>query len=96
MLKIMTEETMTPSQRYYQLHREEKISRDLARYHSRPDVIAKKEERERIRKEKGLFTKTSAEKEATRAEKERIRQEKLATALATKRKKNPQMEILPV
>lgn len=86
----MTEECMTPSQRYYQLHREEKNARDLARYHSRPDVIAKKAERERIRAEKGLIqtAETPEEKEAKRIEKERIRQEKLALALATKRKKN--------
>lgn len=71
---------MTSEMRYYYRNREEKIARDLARYHNNPEVIAKKEERERKRIEK------EAEKEAKRIEKERIRQEKLALAEATKRK----------
>jgi hypothetical protein len=82
----MTEESvedpkMPRHQRYYALHREEKIAKDLARYHNRPDVIAKKEERERKKSDK------EAEKEAKRIEKERIRQEKLELALATKQTK---------
>ena len=82
----MTEESqekMTPEQRYYYLHREEKIAKDLARYHSRPDVIAKKEEREKKKADK------EAEKDAKRIEKELIRQEKLKLALATKQIKKP-------
>lgn len=71
---------MTPEMRYYYRNREEKIARDLARYHSRPEVIAKKEERERKKAEK------EAEKEAKRIEKEQKRQEKLALAEATKRR----------
>ena len=71
---------MTSEMRYYYRNREEKIAKDLARYHNNPEVIAKKEERERKKAEK------EAEKEANRIEKERIRQEKLALAEATKRK----------
>ena len=71
---------MTPEMRYYYRNREEKIAKDLARYNNKPEVIAKREERERKRAEK------EAEKEAKRLEKERIRQEKLALAEATKRR----------
>jgi hypothetical protein len=80
--------TMTPEMRYYYRHRDEKIARDLARYHNRPDVIAKRGERERLRAEKQLKTEAEkmAKKEAKRMEKERIVQEKLALAEATKRK----------
>ena len=82
------EQTMTSEMRYYYRHREEKIARDLARYHNRPDVIAKKDERERKKAEKEAMTKAQqeAEKEAKRIEKERIRQAKLNMAEATKRK----------
>lgn len=72
--------TMTPEMRYYYRNREVKIAKDLARYHSKPEVIAKKLERERKRAEK------EAEKQAKREEKERIRQEKLALAISSKRK----------
>ena len=75
---------MTPEMRYYYRNREEKIAKDLARYHNNPEVIAKKEEKERKKAEKEAMK--QAEKEANRIEKERIRQEKLALAEATKRK----------
>jgi len=68
---------MPRHQRYYALHREQELARDKERYNNRPEVIAKREERERKKAEK------QAEKDAKRIEKERIRQEKLATALAT-------------
>lgn len=71
---------MTSEMRYYYRNREKKIARDLARYHNKPEVIAKREEREKKKAEK------EAEKEAKRIEKERIRQEKLILAEATKRK----------
>lgn len=79
----MAEETtqkMTSDMRYYYRNREERINIVKDRYHNNPEVIAKKEERERKRTEK------EAEKEAKRIEKERIRQEKLALAEATQRK----------
>lgn len=66
--------------RYYTLHREER----LAKYNSRPDIIAKREEREKKRQEK------EAEKAAKAAEKEATRQARLALALTTTRiKKSP-------
>ena len=90
MAEAEAEETqkMTSEMRYYYRNREEKIAKDLARYHNNPEVIAKKEERERKRIEKGAMKQAEkeAEKEAKRIEKERIRQEKLALAEATKRK----------
>jgi hypothetical protein len=67
---------MPRHQRYYALHREEK----LAKYHNNPAVIAKREERERKKAEK------EAEKEVKRLEKEKVRLEKLALAEATKQK----------
>jgi hypothetical protein len=73
--RVMTAE-MPRHQRFYALHREEK----LAKYHNNPEVIAKKEERERKKAEK------EAEKEAKRIEKEKKRQENLALALLTKQK----------
>jgi hypothetical protein len=75
--------TLTSEMRYYYRNREKKIAKDLARYHNKPEVIAKKEERERKRVER------EAEREAKRIEKERIRLEKLALALATKHPKMP-------
>jgi hypothetical protein len=79
---------MTSEMRYYYRNREEKIAKDLARYHNNPKVIAKREERERKKAEKEAMKQAEkeAEKEAKRIEKERIRQEKLALAEATKRK----------
>jgi hypothetical protein len=78
---------MTPAMRYYYRHREEKKAKDLARYHSKPEVIAKKEAREKLKAEKEAEkrAKKEAEKEAKRIEKERIRQEMTAIAEATKR-----------
>lgn len=85
-----TEETqkMTSEMRYYYRNREERINKVKDKYHNDPEVIAKREERERKRIEKGAMKQAEkeAEKEAKRIEKERIRQEKLALAEATKRK----------
>lgn len=85
---IETSKKMTKEQRYYALHREQKIAKDLERYHNRPDIIAKKEERERKKAEKGeqKAKKSMEEKELKRQEKERIRQEKLQLALQTSHK----------
>jgi len=72
----MTEEKeMNKYQRYYALHREQKLSK----YHSDPEVIAKREERERKKTEK------DAEKALKQQEREKKRQEKLQLALATKK-----------
>lgn len=72
---------MPRHQRYYALHREEK----LAKYHTNPEIIAKRQEREQKKIEK------EAEKEVKRLEKERIRIEKLTLAIATKQKSKPEM-----
>lgn len=45
-------EAMTPATRYYLLNREERLKKMSDRYHNRPDVIAKKAERERLKAEK--------------------------------------------
>ena len=82
MVEAEAEETqkMTSEMRYYYRNREERINKVKDKYHNDPEVIAKREERERKKAEK------EAEKEAKRLEKERIRQEKLALAETTKRK----------
>ena len=79
---------MTKEQRYYHLHREQKIAKDLERYHNRPDVIAKREERERKKAEKEAEKAKNKmeEKELKQQEKERIRQEKLQLALQSSHK----------
>jgi len=78
-----TEDQMPPTlsrgARYYRIHREERLEKNKARYASNPEVIAKREERERIRAEK------EAAKEAAKAERERKRQEKIALAKQTSR-----------
>jgi hypothetical protein len=81
-------QTMPRHQRYYALHREDKLAKDKERYNNKPEVIAKREERERkrIEKEAEKIAKKEAEKEEKRIEKERVRQEKLALALATSKK----------
>ena len=53
--------TLTRHQRYHALNREKRISYQLERYYNNPDVIAKREERERKKAEK------EAEKEAQKA-----------------------------
>jgi hypothetical protein len=74
-------------QRYHALNREKRISYQLQRYYSNPDVIAKREERER-NKEKNAAEKEArkaAEKEAKQQEKKRKQDERTALALATKK-----------
>lgn len=73
------QEKITPSMRYYLLHKDEKNAKALARYHSKPDVIAKKEERERKKAEKEV------EKEMKRQEREKKQQERIQIAMETKR-----------
>ena len=71
---------MNKYQRYYALHRDDKLSK----YHNDPEVIAKREEKERKKAEK------NAEERTKQQEKERIRQEKLQLALATKKSNKKQ------
>lgn len=87
--EIMVTE-MTPQERYYLIHHNECLARAREKYNQRPDVIARRQERERIRAEKGQ--KTTAEKEAERAvkriEKAKKMEEKRIAALNTKRKQS--------
>ena len=79
-IKITMEEiTLTRHQRYHALNREKRISYQLERYYNNPDVIAKREERERKKAEK------EAEKTAKQQEKKRKQDERTALALATKK-----------
>ena len=77
------EQKMPRHQRYYALHREEKLAKLRENYNNNPAVIAKRKEKEKIKAEKGQSVETAEEKVAKRAEKERIRQEKLELAKAT-------------
>ena len=88
----MTEEKeMNKNQRYYILHREECNALRLARYHNNPEVIARREEKERKKAEKEAAK--QAEKEAAKealklrkkAEREEKHKEKMQLALATKK-----------
>jgi hypothetical protein len=83
---LTTDETqkMTSEMRYYYRNREDKIEKVKARYNNNPEVIAKREEKERKRAEKGA--EKLLEKEAKRIEKEKKTQEKQVLAEATKRK----------
>jgi len=74
------EETITPAARFYRLHRDEQLAKKKLEYQNRPDVIAKREERERKKAEK------ESEKEAKQAEKNKKVQERIAIAVETKRK----------
>jgi len=71
--------TLTKHQRYYALHKKEKNAKTLERYHNRPDIIAKREERERKKTEK------DSEREVKRIEREKRQQERLALAIATRK-----------
>lgn len=82
------EETITPAARFYRLHRDEQLAKKKLEYQNRPDVIAKREERERKKAEKkseNALTKL-AEKAAKQAEKDKKVQERVEIAIKTKRK----------
>jgi hypothetical protein len=78
---------MTPATRYYRLHRDEQLAKKKEEYNNSPEIIAKREERERKKAEKEAQREAQkeAERELKRIEKERILQEKIALAKATKR-----------
>ena len=81
------EKEMNKYQRYYALHREECNALRLARYHKSPAVVARREEKERLKAEKEVAK--QAEKEAAKlrkkAEREEKHKEKTQLALATKK-----------
>ena len=74
------EETITPAARFYRLHRDEQLAKKKLEYQNRPDVIAKREERERKKAEK------NAAKKDKQQEKDKKVQERIAIAVETKRK----------
>lgn len=69
--------------RYYRLHREERLNKSKEHYHTHPEVIAKRAERERMKAEKAA--QKEAEKAVKEAEKVRKRQERLELAERTSR-----------
>jgi hypothetical protein len=73
-------ETITAAARFYRLHREEQLALKKEAYSKRPDVLAKREERERKRVERDIAN--AAKKE----EREKKRQERIMIAEQTKRK----------
>lgn len=75
-----TEKEITVDMRYHYLHREERNKKRLERYHNDPNVIARRQERERKKEEK------EAAIAAKRAEKERKIRELTMESEKTKRK----------
>lgn len=75
---------MNKNLRYYVLHREKCNEQRLARYYNNPTVIARREEKERIRAQKKAVL--EADKERKKTERELKKQELIALALATKKK----------
>lgn len=77
----LADATLTASARYYRLHAEERKAKSREKYNSDPEVIRKREEREKKRLEK------EAEKEIKRIERDEKAKAKLDLALATSKKK---------
>jgi hypothetical protein len=73
------EKVMTRYQRYYQLHREQRLAKHKEAYENSPEVKAKREENERKRVER------EEAKRLAKEERERKKQEKLQLALATRK-----------
>lgn len=84
----MEEETITPSARFYRLHRDEQLAKKKIEYENRPDVIAKREAREqrKVEKESQKASKKEAEKAIKQQEKQKKVEERVAVALKTQRK----------
>jgi hypothetical protein len=81
-------EIITASARFYRLNRDEHLAKKKAQYDARPDVIQKREEKERKRAERDTINamKKEAEKAVKRAEKEKKAQALVLVAEQTKRK----------
>jgi hypothetical protein len=88
--------TMDRYKRYYVLHADERRAKATIAYHSRPDVINRKEERERLKAEKeaAKAAARAAGKLKTKEEREKERLEKLAFAIATSKKPKEQLAAL--
>jgi hypothetical protein len=78
---------MTRNQRYHLLNRETRLQKKREQYNNDPQVIAKREERERLKAEKEAekIAMKDAEKEAKRQQKQLELQEKIKIAAETKR-----------
>ena len=79
------QEKITPSARYYRLHREERLAKRKQEYNTNPDVIAKRLENEKKKEEQER--KKTEEKLQKQLEKERKVQERIAIAKASSQKK---------
>ena len=78
---------ITKNSRYHQLHAKERNEKNRERYNNDPEVIRKREEREKRKAEKEAAK--EALKEAARQEKQRIKDEKLKLAIQTSQIKKP-------
>jgi hypothetical protein len=78
---------MTRNQRYHLLNRESRLQKQREQYNNDPEVIAKREKREKEKEEKEAQKKAQkeAEKEAKRQQKQLELQEKINLAAETKR-----------
>ncbi len=87
MAEEQDEKTMTSNVRFYLLHREKVLAQRKEAYDKRADVIARREEKERIREEKAaLLLQQKQEKHAMKQEeKQKKLQEKILLAEKTKR-----------
>ncbi len=86
-------ETMTYSKRFYHLHRETVLAQRKAAYDARPDVVARREEKERIKEEKAALRlqKDQKEKAIKNEAKQKKLQEMALLAEKTKRVKKSQI-----
>ena len=80
-------QTMTRNQRYHLLNRESRLQKKREQYNNDPVVIAKREEKQRLKAEKDAEKKAlkEAEKEAKRQQKQLELQDKIKLAAETKR-----------
>jgi len=85
----MEEEKISRAARYYRLHREERLAKRKMEYANNPDVIAKREEKERKKaeKEQELAAKKENDKAQKALEKQRKIEKMIAVALATSQRK---------
>lgn len=91
--------TLTRNQRYHLLNREERLRKQREKYNSDPAVIARREEKERLKAVKEAERKAvkEAEKEAKKEERRQQKQlelqEKIKIAAATKKVRKTKSEI---
>ena len=81
-----TQEKITRHARFYRLHRDEQLAKKKEEYDSKPEVIARREERDKKRVERELVV--QQQKNAKLLEKQQKIAEKVAVAKATSQKKS--------